>query len=64
MVLDEPHTIEAETVRELDLVEGIRERPLIVAVLPGARYLVFVEQPESHGIPLDRGWRAKCNITM
>ena len=48
VVLDLPDVVEAETVGDLDLLQRVVEQLLLGALVPGARELVLVEQPESH----------------
>jgi len=58
VVLDEPEAVDPDPVGELGLLERLVEHPLLVAVLPGPRHLVLVEDPEAHGRESDRGGRA------
>jgi hypothetical protein len=48
MVFDFPGVVDAEPVREFDLVERFLEQPVLVAVIPRPRQLVFVENAEFH----------------
>ena len=57
VVLHLPRVVDAELVGELDLVERILEQLQLVAVVPGARQLVRVEDSELHG-PTSVGCRA------
>ena len=51
VVLDLPRVVDAEAVGQLDLVERLLEEPVLVAVVPGARDLVLVEDAELHRGP-------------
>src|SRR5439155_5025873 len=48
VVLDLPRVVEAEPVRELHLVEGVLQQPVLVVLTPRARQLVLVEDAELH----------------
>ena len=49
VVLDLPDVVEAQPVRELDLLESVvHEAVLGALVLPGSRILVLVEDSEAH----------------
>ena len=48
-MLDFPGVIDAETVGQLDLIQRILEQLQLVAVMPGPRQLMFVEDAEFHG---------------
>src|SRR5262249_39097542 len=50
MVLDLPHVVDPDTVRQLDLFERIGQQLLLSAVRPRPRQLVLVEDPESHEV--------------
>ena len=56
VVLDLPHVVDAEPVGELDLVERVLEQSVLLAVVPGPRQLVLVEDAELHLVPLCRWW--------
>jgi hypothetical protein len=49
MVFHEPEVVDAEPVGKLHLLQGVGEQPVLVVWGPGARELVLVEDPESHG---------------
>ncbi len=51
VVLDLPHHVESEAVGQLDLLQGVLQEAVLGVVLPGARQLVLVEDPELHGAP-------------
>ena len=51
VVLDLPDVVEAEAVGQLDLLEGVLEQAVLVAVLPGPGDLVLVEDAELHRRP-------------
>src|SRR5579859_319999 len=62
VVLHFPHAVEAEPVRELDLLKGIVEQLFLIARSVWPRQLMLVEQTESHvALPVSSG-RAK-NLT-
>jgi hypothetical protein len=48
VVLDLPHLVEAHAVGELHLLERLLQQPVFFALLPRARQLVLVEEPEAH----------------
>jgi hypothetical protein len=48
VVLDLPDVVEAQLVGQLDLVERVLQQPLGRALLPWARLLMLVEEPEPH----------------
>ena len=48
VVLDLPDHVEAETVGQLHLLQGVVDEPELAALVPGARELVFVEEAELH----------------
>ena len=48
VMLDFPRVIDAEPVGELDLRQRVLKQALLAVRLPGARQLVFVEDPEAH----------------
>src|SRR5262249_57540347 len=54
VMLDLPGEIDAEPVRELDLVEGLLEETVLAAAPPGSRDLVLVEDAELHVVVLRR----------
>ena len=49
VVLDLPHVVETQAVRQLHLVEGVFEQAVFVAFAPWPGDLVLVEQAELHG---------------
>ena len=49
VVLDLPGVVDAEPVGEFDLVERLLKQPVLVALVPGPRQLVLVENAELHG---------------
>lgn len=51
VVLDLPADVEAELVRQLDLLERVLYEPELVALFPRPGELVLVEDPELHGVP-------------
>ena len=46
VVLDLPHVVDAQPVRELDLLERVLEQPVLGVVVPRAGQLVLVEDAE------------------
>ncbi len=48
VVFDLPRVVEAEPVRELDLIERVAQQAELVVVAPRLRELVFVEDAELH----------------
>jgi hypothetical protein len=48
VVLDLPHVLDPEGVRELDLVERVLDETMLTVVAPRSAHLVFVEDSESH----------------
>src|SRR5690606_18357688 len=56
VVLDLPDVVEAELVRELDLLERVLEQPVLAVLVPRPWELVLVEDPELHVSP-PRVWR-------
>ena len=50
VVLDLPGMVDAQSVGQLDLIEGVLEQPVLGAVVPGAGELVLVEDPEFHEV--------------
>jgi len=56
-MLDLPGIVDAEPVGELDLVERLLIDPQLVAVLPGARDLMLIEDAELH---LGRSFAVVC----
>jgi hypothetical protein len=51
VVFDLPARLDAELVGELALLQRVLEQRVLGVVLPRARQLVLVEQPELHGDP-------------
>ncbi len=49
MVLDLPEVVDAETVGQLDLLQGVLQQAVLVIGPPRSWELVLVEDPESHG---------------
>ncbi len=56
MMLDLPCMVDAELVGEFDLVERVLEQFQLVAILPGARQLMLVEDAEFHGRARFTAW--------
>src|SRR5215212_8852140 len=52
VVLHLPHVVDAEAIGQLDLLERVRDQLLLCVLRPGARQLMLVEDPESHGCSL------------
>jgi hypothetical protein len=50
MVLHLPDVVETDPVRNLDLVECVLQQPMLGALGPWSRQLVFVEDPELHRV--------------
>jgi hypothetical protein len=48
VVLDLPRVVDAEAVRELDLVERVLEEALFAVRVPRPGQLMLVEDPEAH----------------
>src|SRR5438270_10324400 len=59
-MLHKPGAVEAESVCQLDLFQGLREDALLIAVRPRTRHLVLEEQPELHRKP---GPGTRANLT-
>ena len=49
VVLDLPDVIDADLVRELDLLERVLQQFVLVALFPGSWELVLIEDAELHG---------------
>ena len=49
MMLDLPHAVDAEPIRELDLIERVLHQSQLGTVVPRTRQLELVEDPEPHG---------------
>ncbi len=49
MVLDLPEVVDAETVGQLDLLQGVLQQAVLVIGPPRPWELVLVEDAESHG---------------
>ena len=49
VVLDRPHVVDADAVRELDLLEGLLHDAVLRAGVPRTRQLELVEHAEPHG---------------
>ena len=50
-MFDGPRMVDAEPIRELDLIEGVLEQLELTAFVPRPRELVLVEDAESHVSP-------------
>src|SRR5271166_4307633 len=63
VVFDLPGEIDADAVGELNLIERLAEQFQFVAVVPGTRQLVLVEDSEAHdGSPImEMYWLAKLS---
>jgi hypothetical protein len=48
VVLDFPHVVEPDPVGDLDLLEGVMEKPVFAAFGPRTRILMLVEDAELH----------------
>src|SRR4051812_30673969 len=48
VVLDLPHVVDAERIRELDLLERVLDQLVLGTFVPGTGKLVLVEDPELH----------------
>src|SRR5712671_5211184 len=62
MVLDFPGIVDAELVGEFDLIERLLKQPVLVALVPRPRKLVFVENAEFHGRSLGAYAAKACPV--
>ena len=59
-----PGVVDTDAVGELDLVQGFLEQLELVSVVPGARELVLVEDPELHDLPLGSMCRPLASVAQ
>src|ERR1700751_1791245 len=63
VVLHLPGIVDAQAVRQLDLIQRVLEEAELRAWLPGTRQLMLIEDPEFHGRSFTslalRGWHPK-----
>ena len=62
-MLDCPHVVEPEPVREHDLIEGLVEELLFCAISPGFWQLMFVEDSKLHRVLLSC-WRRVGSVLV
>jgi hypothetical protein len=51
MMLHLPGIIDAQLVRQLDLIKGFLEQSMLIALVPGPGNLMFVKYAEFHALP-------------